>query len=230
MADTALLAAGGADAPLSYLVPGATAIRIKQIHVSYVDNGAGGDWLPAVRIISDSKHRMGTAADQAVKVTAGNDADVSFFPGVKHAAAAAATVGSWLHVVAGTSTPSGTISLQNGTAMPIADFNTNDAARFVQTAATTWTMTNGVYLMVGQLRNTSGATVVANGDFTVGINSGSGFVLYAFGGNAARILTVAFAGMTLGNQGSGTPWHMVATGADTHAWVGEADIFYVPGT
>src|ERR1700675_3341367 len=88
MADSALLAAGGDDAPLSYLVPGSTAIRIKQIHVSYVDNGASGDWLPAVRIISDSKHRMGTAADQAVKVTAGSDADVSFFPGVKHASAA----------------------------------------------------------------------------------------------------------------------------------------------
>jgi hypothetical protein len=86
MADSALLAAGGDDAPLSYVVPGATAIRIKQIHVKYIDNSAGADWLPAVRIISDSKHRMGTAADQAVKVTAGSDADVSFFPGVKHAA------------------------------------------------------------------------------------------------------------------------------------------------
>jgi hypothetical protein len=89
MADAALLAAGGDDAPLSYVVPGATAIRIKQIHVKYVDNSAGADWLPAVRIISDSKHRMGTAADQAVKVTAGSDADVSFFPGVKHAASSA---------------------------------------------------------------------------------------------------------------------------------------------
>lgn len=87
MADSALLAVGGADAPLSYAVPGATAIRIKQVHVSYVDNGAGGDWLPAVRIVSDSSHRMGTASDQAVKVTAGSDAAVSFFPGVKHAAA-----------------------------------------------------------------------------------------------------------------------------------------------
>ena len=91
MADAALVATGSGDAPLSYLVPGATAIQIKQIHVAYVDNGASGDWLPAVRIISDSKHRMGTAADQAVKVTAGSDADVSFFPGVKHSAAAASS-------------------------------------------------------------------------------------------------------------------------------------------
>src|ERR1700675_2682711 len=89
MADSALLAAGGDDAPLSYLVPGSTAIRIKQIHVAYADNGASGDWLPAVRIISDSKHRIGMAADQAVKVTAGDDADVSCFPGVKHGGAAA---------------------------------------------------------------------------------------------------------------------------------------------
>jgi hypothetical protein len=80
MADAALVATGAGNAPLSYLVPGATAIRIKQVHVQYVDNGAGGDWLPAVKIVSDSKHLMGTAADQAVKVTAGSDADVSFFP------------------------------------------------------------------------------------------------------------------------------------------------------
>ncbi len=80
MADAALVATGAGNAPLSYLVPGATAIRIKQVHVQYVDNGAGGDWLPAVKIVSDSKHLMGTAADQAVKVTSGSDADVSFFP------------------------------------------------------------------------------------------------------------------------------------------------------
>lgn len=87
MADSALLAAGGNDAPLSYTVPGATAIQIKQVHVAYVDNGAGGDWLPMVRITSDSGHTMGQAVDQGVKVTAGSDASVSFFPGVKHAAA-----------------------------------------------------------------------------------------------------------------------------------------------
>jgi hypothetical protein len=88
VADSAILAAGGADAPLSYLVPGSAVITIKQIHVKYVDNGAGGDWLPAVRIVNDAGHTMGTAADQGVKVTAGGDADTSFFPGVKHAAAA----------------------------------------------------------------------------------------------------------------------------------------------
>jgi hypothetical protein len=80
VADSAILAAGGAATPISYIVPGSTSIRIKQIHVKYVDNGAGGDWLPAVRIVSDSAHVMGTAADQGVKVTAGSDADVSFFP------------------------------------------------------------------------------------------------------------------------------------------------------
>ena len=88
MADSALLAAGGDDAPLTYVVPGATSIRIKQVHVAYVDNGAAGDWLPAVRIVSDSNHTMGVAADQGVKVTAGSDAGVSFFPGVKHAGSA----------------------------------------------------------------------------------------------------------------------------------------------
>lgn len=80
MPDTALLASGSGSTPLTYLVPGATSIRIKQLHVQYVDNSAGADWLPAVQILSDSNHLMGTAADQGVKVTAGSDADVSFFP------------------------------------------------------------------------------------------------------------------------------------------------------
>jgi hypothetical protein len=230
MADSALIAAGGDDAPLSYLVPGATAIRIKQIHVAYVDNSASGDWLPAVRIISDSKHTMGLAADQGVKVTAGSDASVSFFPGVKHAAAAGATVGSWLHVVAGTSTPSGTISLQNGTHMPIADFNTNDPVRFSQVSATDWNVTRGAYLITGQLRETTGVPVVANGDFTVGVVTASGFALYCFGGNTSEILTVALAGITIGDQSSFTSWRMVATGADTHAWVGECNFGYIQGT
>jgi hypothetical protein len=107
MADTAVLAGGGKNAPLSYRVPGATAIRIKQIHVAYADNGAGGNWLPAVQIVSDSGHTMGTAADQGVKVTAGSNADVSFFPGVKRAAASGAgiqfdveNIGDWLSVEA----------------------------------------------------------------------------------------------------------------------------------
>ena len=96
MADAAILAAGGANAPLSYLVPGATVILIKQIHVSYVDNGASGDWLPAVRITSDSGHTMGLAADQGVVVTAGNDAGVSFFPRVGRATVAAKVfAGRW---------------------------------------------------------------------------------------------------------------------------------------
>jgi hypothetical protein len=230
MADSALLAAGGDDAPLSYLVPGATAIRIKQIHVAYADNGASGDWLPAVRIISDSKHTMGLAADQGVIVTAGNDADATFFPGVKHAAAAGAKVGSWLHVVAGTGTPSGTIPLQNGTELAIQDFNTNDPARFIQANATQWAVTRGVYIITGQLRNTSGVAVVANGDFSVGVNSSSGFVCYAVGANGDRIINISYAGLTIGDQSSLTPWRILACGADTHAWVGECNFGYIQGT
>jgi hypothetical protein len=97
-----LLASGSGSTPLSYIVPGTTAIRIKQIHVQYTDNGASGDWLPAVQIVSDSKHLMGTAADQAVKVTAGSDADVSFFPrGRRRVAASTLTLDYNLGEVAG---------------------------------------------------------------------------------------------------------------------------------
>jgi hypothetical protein len=97
VADTAILAAGGGNAPLSYLVPGSTVILLKMIHVIYTDNGASDDWLPAVRIVSDSNHTMGLAADQGVKVTAGNDASVSFFPGVRQGGAGGATV-AWAYL------------------------------------------------------------------------------------------------------------------------------------
>lgn len=124
MADSALLAAGGNDAPLSYTVPGATAIQIKQVHVAYVDNGAAAAWLPMVRITSDSGHTMGQAVDQGVKVTAGSDASVSFFPGVKHAAAAATGTNlSWglAEVDA--------LSLGSGAGFTIVDFSTSGASR-----------------------------------------------------------------------------------------------------
>lgn len=108
MADTAILAAGGANAPLTYKVPGAAILTIKQVHVKYIDNGASGDWLPAVRIVNDAGHTMGTAADQGVKVTSGSDADVSFFPGVKHTAAATVlTSGALWGDVSGLVIPSG---------------------------------------------------------------------------------------------------------------------------
>jgi hypothetical protein len=155
MADSAILAAGGADAPLSYLVPGSAVITIKQIHVKYVDSGAGGDWLPAVRIVNDAGHTMGTAADQGVKVTAGSDADASFFPGVKHAAAAASAAGAeWFFASRQSNFTVATNNPQRR--IPWTHHVTSDATVFSVTSGlgtddTVHGLKAGIYLAYGQL-------------------------------------------------------------------------------
>lgn len=200
MADTAILAAGGDDAPLSYLVPGLAVIRIKQIHVKYVDNGAGADWLPAVRVINDSGHRMGTAADQAVKVTAGSDADVSFFPGVKHAPTAAPAGGGIAAVAEmwfdnlNFGDPTVAVPQNVGFNVPFANFYCNDltimnqntttnpgdtlqlksSVHFYMVAATVRWQTNGIQQAASL---SGGAGTISGGqlrnDLLTGLSSGS---------------------------------------------------------
>ena len=64
-------------------------IRLLSARASFTDNGAAGDWLPALQVLDNNGNVLVTAADQGVKVTAGSDADVSWFPGVKPQVAAA---------------------------------------------------------------------------------------------------------------------------------------------
>lgn len=76
-------------APKDYSIPNAQEIILLSVRAEFIDNGAGGDWLPAFQLLDNNGDVLATASDQGVKVTAGDDAEVSFFPGVKHAAAAA---------------------------------------------------------------------------------------------------------------------------------------------
>jgi hypothetical protein len=219
VADSALLAAGGADAPLSYLVPGTTAIRIKQIHVSYADNGASGDWLPAVRIISDSKHRMGTAADQAVKVTAGSDADVSFFPGVKHAAAAGGGSFHWCMVTLGADVPSGSLTPGPGTVMTIADFQTNDSANYVQVDGQHWQIAGVPTILNYQLTpGPGGAPFTTNGDVAGVIKSGAGGASVVFNPNAVEVFATSGARMLTSSFEWTNNFRCELRGSDTHSW------------
>ena len=81
-------------APKDYSIPGAQVIRLLSARAAFTDNGAGGDWLPALQVLDNNGNVLVTAADQGVKVTAGSDADVSWFPGVKVAAATTPTTSS----------------------------------------------------------------------------------------------------------------------------------------
>ena len=81
-------------APKDYSIPHAQQIRLLSVTAEFSDNGAAGDWLPAVVILDNNGNALVRACDQGVTVTAGSDAEVSWFPGVKPAAAAPAPAGA----------------------------------------------------------------------------------------------------------------------------------------
>jgi len=94
MADVQILRPASGAVPIAYTLPDAAELRLKAVYAEFTDTGAAQDWLPCVTILSDSGDVIGRAVDQGVKVTAGSDADVTWFPGIKHAAAAAAGGGA----------------------------------------------------------------------------------------------------------------------------------------
>src|SRR6266550_3850906 len=91
MTDVQIVRQASETAPNDYVLPPAVSFVLKAVNAFYRDNGAGVDWLPEIEILSDSGNTIARAADQAVKVTAGDDAEVSWFPGVKNFRASAAT-------------------------------------------------------------------------------------------------------------------------------------------
>lgn len=91
MADSQILNASTADAQSVYELPGTVRFILKAVNADFSDNGAGSSWIPAVVIGSDSGHVIARALDPSVVVAAGDDAAVSWFPGVKAGGAASPT-------------------------------------------------------------------------------------------------------------------------------------------
>jgi hypothetical protein len=90
VADVQILRPSASAVPSNYVLPDAAELRLKAVYAEFTDNGAAGDWLPCVTILSDSGDVIGRAVDQGVKVTAGDNADVTWFPWLKQRGAAAA--------------------------------------------------------------------------------------------------------------------------------------------
>lgn len=86
MGDSQIWNPAVADAESVYQVTGDVRFILKAVNADFIDNGAASGWLPAVVIGSDAGHVIARAVDQAVAVAGGDDAAVSWFPGVKHAA------------------------------------------------------------------------------------------------------------------------------------------------
>ncbi len=89
MADVQILRAPSSAVPSNYTLPDAAELRLKAVYAEFDGSGAAGNWLPCVTILSDSGDVIARAVDQGVVVTAGADADVAWFPGVKRSGAAA---------------------------------------------------------------------------------------------------------------------------------------------
>jgi len=80
--DQQVLVTGQADAPASFRVPGNGQIQPKAVYASFDGTSAVGDFLPALKIISDGGETVGVYPTETA-VVAGASADVSWFPGVK---------------------------------------------------------------------------------------------------------------------------------------------------
>jgi hypothetical protein len=83
VADVQILRSAVSGVPMNYTLPDTAELRLKAVYAEFDDNGAGSDWLPTVTILSDSGHEIARACEQEVKVTAGADADVSWFPRIR---------------------------------------------------------------------------------------------------------------------------------------------------
>src|SRR5438105_1143171 len=125
--DAQIVNSANSPAPKDYTIPGNAELVLHAVQASFTDNGAAGDWLPCLTLISDSGHVIARACDQGVKVTAGNDADVSWFQDVVHKPAASTAGGGATYAIGYDDTPQILVSgssLQPG----FATVSTTDAA------------------------------------------------------------------------------------------------------
>jgi hypothetical protein len=79
--DLQVLVTGNATAPATFTVPGNGQIRPKAVFASYDGTGAGGDFVPALKVTSDGGELV-CVCPCATTVTAGASADVSWFQGL----------------------------------------------------------------------------------------------------------------------------------------------------
>ena len=83
MADVQIVRPTVEDVPAVYTLPGAAEFTLKAVYAFFDGSGTGSSWTPAVTILSDSGHTIAFVADKSILVAGGDDAEVSWFPGVK---------------------------------------------------------------------------------------------------------------------------------------------------
>lgn len=83
---------GPVDTPYVYTVSGTGTVTPRACAAVFNGSGAGGNFIPAVIFRSLAGNVIARAILDST-ITAGDDAEVSWFPGVKHSAAAAVSTG-----------------------------------------------------------------------------------------------------------------------------------------
>lgn len=154
MASVPLRSTAVVAAPKDYSIPNAQQIRLLTVTASFVDAGAAGDWLPAVVILDNNGNALVRAVDQGVKVTAGLDAEVSWFPSVKPASASVTPSSATL--------PFAYVSQNGHTLCPAMSTTNLDA-----TAGRFYTNSPSIFSF-----NTNGIEIDANGHYLSVITAG----------------------------------------------------------
>jgi hypothetical protein len=123
MADVVISASQVIAAGQGYTVPSAQEITVRAVRAQFNGAAAATSYVPTLQIVGDSGIVV-AECPVAAPVAAGASADVSWFPGVKGAAAAATGTGiqfdvvnsgGWLDIqTPGTSSPNGDIILEAG--------------------------------------------------------------------------------------------------------------------
>jgi hypothetical protein len=102
--DIQRLVVGQATAPAQFTVPGNGQIQPKCVEATYDGTGAAAAFLPVLEFISDAGISVGKFV--APQVAAGGSADVSWFPHVAEATAAATGAGNpWVYTTNGLTVP-----------------------------------------------------------------------------------------------------------------------------
>lgn len=209
--------------PNDYLLADNVEILLYVVNANFTDDGAGTDWLPAVVLLSDSNHVIARALLPDVKVTAGDDAEVSWFPGVKPGGGA--TVASHIAQIVTDSVPTSGSDFVF-TPMTFASFTTDDPANFVQVSSTQFTgPTVDTWLFMRAVSD-AGLTTPLNGNvrFVIAPGFGGPIGITAANGETVGILTSGGGVPSPGLSGNTT---IGIAGTDSHNWTVFAEVMAV---
>jgi hypothetical protein len=146
--DQQILVAGTEATPAAFVIPGNGQLRPKAVFASYDGTGAGGSFVPALKIISDGGETVAICPAD-VTLAAGASADVSWFPRV--AAAAQAASSGVIPVAAGRVDPGTpvTVPAHGAIEIPWFEVNFSDSSQFGWSSGspTILTVTNGGILL-----------------------------------------------------------------------------------